>query len=101
MRHQRLQRKRGLFLLALLPVLAGCLGTSVLEARTERKVLLGKQFFEHGQLIEAQEFFQSFVATYPNDPIGAFYLGRVAFSTERYKQAIEWFTKAVELDERN
>ncbi|MBI3249777.1 MAG: tetratricopeptide repeat protein [Deltaproteobacteria bacterium] len=62
---------------------------------------VGVQLFERGQLLEARQFFEAFVQTYPENPVGVFYFGRFAFEEQQYDRAIEQFTKAVQLNETN
>ncbi len=61
----------------------------------------GVELFAHGQRSAARQFFETFVRAHPENPVGAFYLGRCAFEEQLYDRAIEWFAKAVELDEAN
>jgi tetratricopeptide (TPR) repeat protein len=70
-------------------------------AQSGEAVDSGVQLFERGQLSEAQQFFEHFVVAQPNDPLGAFYLGRIAFEEQHYDRAIEWFEKAVEQESAN
>jgi tetratricopeptide (TPR) repeat protein len=57
----------------------------------------GIRLFDDARLAEARQFFVSFAKQYPEDPQGAFYLGRIAFASEQYGQAISWFEQATQL----
>jgi tetratricopeptide (TPR) repeat protein len=61
----------------------------------------GQQLFERGQVVAARQFFESFTTQHPQNPAGAFYLGRIAFSAGQYEQAVQWLEKAVQLDDTN
>src|SRR5262245_54175351 len=94
----QLQKRKRLLLFALL-ALTGCWGVPTIEAQAGKELMVGKRFFDRGQFAKAEAFFESYVASHPDDSTAAFYLGRVAFNTEQYEQAIKWFTKAVDLEE--
>jgi tetratricopeptide (TPR) repeat protein len=87
------------FLPLSLPLLAWMLavlsGTRVL-AQDAAEIKRGVQFFADGRFVEAREVFSSLVKEHPENPVGVFYLGRLAFEEQRFDQAIEWFEKAVQ-----
>jgi tetratricopeptide (TPR) repeat protein len=56
----------------------------------------GIRLFDDERLAEAHQFFASFAEQYPDDPQGAFYLGRIAFARAQYDQARSWFEQATQ-----
>jgi tetratricopeptide (TPR) repeat protein len=69
--------------------------------QTNEDVTTGVSLFARGQFNAAQQFFDTFVHQRPTDPIGVYYLGRLAFESKQYDQASTWFEKAVKLDSNN
>lgn len=86
--------------LAILTVLAFT-GVLLTLARAAEDLTVGIQLFDQGQLAEARPFCERFVKEHPDDPAGAFCLGRIAFAEEHYKEAVTWFEKAVQLTDGN
>jgi len=86
--------------LTVLTVLA-CPGVLLTLARAAEDITVGIQLFDNGRLAEARQFYESFVKEHPDDPAGVFYLGRIAFAEEHYKEAVAWFEEAVRLTDEN
>ena len=61
----------------------------------------GVQQFENGDLEDAKNTFISLKNSDKNNPEIYYYLGRVEFDNEEYKQAADQFKKAAELDSDN
>lgn len=74
---------------------------SLASASADDRAAVGVTLFEEGHIVAARQFFSTFVQEQPTNAVGAFYLGRTFFAQEQYEQAIEWFDKAILLDERN
>jgi tetratricopeptide (TPR) repeat protein len=72
-----------------------------LAAQATEDVTTGVTLFTRGQFSAAQQFFETFVSQRPTDPVGVYYLGRLAFESKQYDQASTWFEKAVTLDSNN
>jgi tetratricopeptide (TPR) repeat protein len=72
-----------------------------LTAQANENIATGVTLFERGQFAAAQQFFEAFISQRPTDSDGAYYLGRLAFESERYDQASTWFEKAIQLDSGN
>ena len=72
-----------------------------LVAQASEDIVTGVTLFERGQFAAAQQFFETFVSRRPTDPAGAYYLGRLAFESKQYDQALTWLEKAVQLDSGN
>jgi tetratricopeptide (TPR) repeat protein len=69
--------------------------------RTAEDVTTGVSLFARGQFSAAQQFFETHVRQRPTNPVGVYYLGRLAFERKQYDQASTWFEKAVKLDSNN
>ena len=69
--------------------------------QTTEDVTTGVSLFARGQFSAAQQFFETFVRQRSTDPVGVYYLGRLAFESKQYDQASTWFEKAVKLDSSN
>ncbi|MBO6793630.1 MAG: tetratricopeptide repeat protein [Balneolaceae bacterium] len=61
----------------------------------------GVQLFERGELDKAEDVFQSLKKSQPKNPQVYFYLGRIEFNKDEYKDAGKWFEEAADLDEDN
>lgn len=81
--------------------IAVLLGLASLTAQASENLATGVTLFERGQFAAARQFFEAFVSQRPTDPVGAYYLGRLAFEGEQYEQAATWFEQAVRLDNGN
>ena len=68
---------------------------------TPEDATTGVSLFARGQFSAAQQFFETFVRQRPTDPVGVYYLGRLAFESKQYEQASTWFEKTVKLDSNN
>lgn len=86
--------------LAVLTVLT-CTGVLLTLACAAEDITVGIQLFDKGQLTEARQFCEHFIKEHPDDSAGAFYLGRIAFAEEHYKEAVAWFEKAVQLTDEH
>lgn len=74
---------------------------SLHPARAAEEITTGVQFFDNGQWVAAQQFFESFVQDHPTEAVGFFYLGRTLFEQQQYEQAAQWLEQAVLLDSTN
>jgi len=72
-----------------------------IKSQTNNDINSGIQLFESKKFPEAKKFFESYTKTNQNDPVGAYYLGRLFLREGNYDKAIDWLDKAVELDEKN
>ena len=74
---------------------------SLAVVRADDSATVGITLFEENNIVAAHQFFTTFVQEQPTNAVGAFYLGRTFVAQEQYEQAIEWFDKAIVLDEKN
>ncbi len=61
----------------------------------------GVTFFENGNLEAAEQIFSSLKKSQSKNPEIYFYLGRIEFDNKEYKDAVDWFEEAADLDEDN
>ncbi len=61
----------------------------------------GIELYEARSIDEAKAQFEPLAAADPADPTATAYLGRIALANEQPDDAVEWFKKAVALDETN
>lgn len=88
------------WLVALLP-LALCAFPPDLLAQRDNRVLEGVKLFEAGRHAEARPVLEEAHRAAPDDHRAAFYLGRIAYATQEWGKASDWFEKAMKLDENN
>jgi tetratricopeptide (TPR) repeat protein len=74
---------------------------SIAIAQENEPATVGVQLFERGQLPEARQFFERFVADRSDDSSSVFYLGRIEFEEQRFDRAVEWFQQAVQREPAN
>jgi len=70
-------------------------------SQTNNDITAGIQLFETKKYPEAKKFFEAYTKNNQSNPIAASYLGRISFHEGNYEKAIDWFEKAVDLDEKN
>ncbi len=73
----------------------------IIQSQIKGEIATGIQLFEAKKFPEAKKFFESYTKANQNDPIGAYYLGRIFLREGNYDKAIAWLKKAVDLDETN
>lgn len=73
----------------------------LIEAQTNNDTDRGIQLFEAKKFLEAKKFFESYTKNNQNSPIAPYYLGRIFLREGNYEKSIDWFKKAVKLDEKN
>ena len=61
----------------------------------------GAQLFEQRRFAASRAVFTAALKANANDAQALTYMGRLAFNDSAYAQAVEWFEKAVTLDDRN
>ena len=83
----------------------GTVGSNLAENRstvqTSEDITTGMTLFEGGQFVAAQQFFAEFIRQHPTDPVGVYYLGRIAFESNQCDEAVTWFEQAVQLGSDN
>lgn len=68
------------------------------SSRTSRKHLsFGQRYYTSKNFEDAETQFKKSLEFDPSKGVAAYYLGRIYNDTERYEDAIEWLTKAIEL----
>jgi len=68
------------------------------SSRTSRKHLsFGQRYFKAKSFEDAETQFKKSLEFNPQEGVAAYYLGRIYNDTERYEEAVEWLTKAIEL----
>jgi len=91
------QKKKGFIFLVLFAVMLPLNIRAGMNEALEK----GIQLFEAEKFPEAKEFFESFAEKSPENPTASVYLGRIFLIEGDYNTSIDWFKKAVELDENN
>jgi len=88
--------------LKIYPLLFVALFTCACPAKyRDADIAEGRHLFESGQRAATQQFFESFSKQHPENPAGAYYRGRLAFSAGQYEEAAQWLEKALQLDATN
>ncbi len=82
-----------LFILLLIPL--------AIEGQTNNDINTGIQLFETKNYPEAKKFFEFYTKTNQNNPIGAYYLGRIFLREGNCDKSSDWLKKAIDLDETN
>jgi len=80
-------------------ILVGVMFFLGVDAQSQEKLEKGIQLFEKGQYSEAKEFFESYINQHPKSTDAAFYIGKIFFMEKDYDPSIDWFKKAVEMDQ--
>jgi tetratricopeptide (TPR) repeat protein len=60
-----------------------------------------EQLFQQGKLEQARAAFQSQLAKNKNDTSALYYMGRIADAQDKSSEAVDWFEKAVKLNENS
>lgn len=79
--------------LAWLPVLA------VLAGSVPATFDEGVRLVDGGRFDDARTYFSTAVTAHPDSPVPRYWLGRLSLREEDWDEAIEWFEKALELDD--
>ena len=61
----------------------------------------GVKLAQAGKNAEARTFFTAAASTHPKSPIPPYWLGRLALNEEDWDESIDWFEKAVALEDKN
>ena len=68
------------------------------SSQTSRKHLsFGQRYFKAKNFEDAETQFKKSIEYNPVQGVAAYYLGRIYNDTERYEEAVEWLTKAIDL----
>ncbi len=87
--------------LALLPLLPLLLAVASVAAQTPSVPATPQQLFEARRFDEARSAFQAQLSRNKNDAVALYYMGRIADAQDKSGEAVDWFEKAVKLDDRN
>ena len=79
--------------------LAAALLPALLAAQTPQSAPTAEQLFAAGRFDEARAAFQMQLAQNRNDANALYYMGRIAEARNNSKEAVEWFEKAVKLND--
>ena len=85
---------------AFLIILAILLALSI-NAEPQNELEKGIELFKANKLTEAKISFEAYIKEHPDNPTAAIYLGRIYMNERNYDRSIDWFKKAVEINENS